>query len=184
MCQALNAAAGADKCTSQESSLALLWTLGIFTLNCGPVAMGFVLDFLGPKLTGILGAYLTSSFGVRASCSCFTAAIDPCVLLISAPQRLPHSYQAMPGCWHMVAPLRCRRAAQHDGSGAVWHILVLGSKCLHPCRHPDGSGQHHLPPGPVPHLRALSALPWPRCLHLCGGLYRLRHYHVPTHAHL
>ena len=43
-------------CTSQESSLALLWTLGIFTLNCGPVVMGVVLDFLGPKLTGILGA--------------------------------------------------------------------------------------------------------------------------------
>ena len=44
-----------ERCTSQESSLALLWTLGIFTLNCGPVLMGFVLDFLGPKLTGILG---------------------------------------------------------------------------------------------------------------------------------
>jgi hypothetical protein len=45
----------AGKCQSQEASLALLWTLGIFTLNCGPVVMGFVLDFLGPKLTGILG---------------------------------------------------------------------------------------------------------------------------------
>jgi hypothetical protein len=46
----------ADKvCKSQEKSLSLLWTLGIFTLNCGPVLMGFVLDFLGPKLTGILG---------------------------------------------------------------------------------------------------------------------------------
>ena len=44
-----------EVCKSQESSLALLWTLGIFTLNCGPVLMGFVLDFLGPKLTGILG---------------------------------------------------------------------------------------------------------------------------------
>lgn len=48
--------ARAAKCQSQEASLALLWTLGIFTLNCGPVVMGFVLDFLGPKLTGILGA--------------------------------------------------------------------------------------------------------------------------------
>lgn len=44
-----------EVCTPQESSLQLLWTLGIFTLNCGPVVMGFVLDFLGPKLTGILG---------------------------------------------------------------------------------------------------------------------------------
>jgi hypothetical protein len=45
-----------QNCTSQEKSLALLWTLGIFTLNCGPLLMGFVLDFLGPKLTGMLGA--------------------------------------------------------------------------------------------------------------------------------
>lgn len=44
-----------EQCKSQESSLALLWTLGIFTLNCGPVVMGLVLDFIGPKLTGILG---------------------------------------------------------------------------------------------------------------------------------
>lgn len=43
-------------CKSQESKLAVLWTVGIFSLNCGPVIMGFVLDFLGPKFTGILGA--------------------------------------------------------------------------------------------------------------------------------
>jgi len=42
-------------CKSQESKLAVLWTVGIFALNCGPVIMGFVLDFLGPKFTGILG---------------------------------------------------------------------------------------------------------------------------------
>ena len=50
--------AGTGICKSQESSLALLWTLGIFTLNCGPVLMGFVLDSLGPKLTGILGGWV------------------------------------------------------------------------------------------------------------------------------
>lgn len=46
-----------EPCKSQESSLALLWTLGIFMLNCGPVVMGLVLDFIGPKLTGILGGW-------------------------------------------------------------------------------------------------------------------------------
>lgn len=45
-------------CKSQESKLALLWTVGIFALNCGPVAMGFVLDYLGPKFSGILGVCL------------------------------------------------------------------------------------------------------------------------------
>lgn len=53
---ALHAETGdAPICKSQESKLALLWTVGIFALNCGPVIMGFVLDFLGPKFTGILG---------------------------------------------------------------------------------------------------------------------------------
>ena len=42
-------------CKSQESKLALIWTVGIFALNCGPVVMGFVLDYLGPKFTAILG---------------------------------------------------------------------------------------------------------------------------------
>ncbi|GAB4813661.1 hypothetical protein N2152v2_000707 [Parachlorella kessleri] len=45
-------------CKSQESKLAVIWTVGIFALNCGPVIMGFVLDFLGPKFTGILGVLL------------------------------------------------------------------------------------------------------------------------------
>ena len=42
-------------CKSQESALALLWTVGIFALNCGPVVMGLVLDYLGPKLTALIG---------------------------------------------------------------------------------------------------------------------------------
>lgn len=45
-------------CKSQESKLALLWTVGIFALNFGPVLMGFVLDYLGPKFTAILGVSL------------------------------------------------------------------------------------------------------------------------------
>ncbi|KAL4517173.1 hypothetical protein Ndes2437B_g06781 [Nannochloris sp. 'desiccata'] len=45
-------------CKSQESKLAVLWTVGIFALNCGPVLMGFVLDYLGPKFTAILGVFL------------------------------------------------------------------------------------------------------------------------------
>ena len=57
-------------CTSQDTSLSLVWTLGIFTLNCGPVAMGFVLDYLGPKLTGILGGCVCS-----CSCSCTLATL-------------------------------------------------------------------------------------------------------------
>lgn len=44
-----------EGCKSQENGLALLWTLGIFALNIGPVPMGFVLDFIGPRYTSILG---------------------------------------------------------------------------------------------------------------------------------
>lgn len=47
-----------ELCKSQESRLAVLWTVGIFALNCGPVIMGFVLDYLGPKVTGAIGALL------------------------------------------------------------------------------------------------------------------------------
>ena len=53
---------GADglssQCASQESSLALLWNIGIFALNFGPVFLGPTLDFVGPKLTAILGLSL------------------------------------------------------------------------------------------------------------------------------
>lgn len=44
-------------CKSQESKLALLWTVGIFALNFGPVLMGFVLDYLGPRFTAIVGVF-------------------------------------------------------------------------------------------------------------------------------
>ena len=47
-----------EGCKAQESGLALLWTLGIFALNIGPVPMGFVLDLAGPRYTSIAGAVL------------------------------------------------------------------------------------------------------------------------------
>ncbi len=47
-----------EGCKAQESGLALLWTLGIFALNIGPVPMGFVLDLAGPRYTSIVGAPL------------------------------------------------------------------------------------------------------------------------------
>lgn len=42
-------------CASQESKLAVLWNIGIFALNFGPVIIGPILDYVGPKLTSILG---------------------------------------------------------------------------------------------------------------------------------
>jgi MFS family permease len=47
-----------ESCKSQESALALIWTVGVFALNVGPVIMGFVLDYLGPKFTALLGILL------------------------------------------------------------------------------------------------------------------------------
>ena len=38
----------------------MLWTLGIFALNFGPVLVGPVLDGLGPKWTAVLGETLTT----------------------------------------------------------------------------------------------------------------------------
>lgn len=45
-------------CKSQESELAVLWTLGIFALNFGPVLVGPVLDGLGPMWTAVMGEAL------------------------------------------------------------------------------------------------------------------------------
>ena len=42
-------------CAWQESRLAVLWTIGVFALNFGPVIVGPILDYVGPKLTAILG---------------------------------------------------------------------------------------------------------------------------------
>lgn len=47
----------------------MFWTVGIFALNCGPVLVGFVLDYCGPKLTTILGARRLCS--IRRSPPCF-----------------------------------------------------------------------------------------------------------------
>ena len=38
----------------------MLWTIGVFALNFGPVLVGPVLDLVGPKLTSILGALWAS----------------------------------------------------------------------------------------------------------------------------
>lgn len=42
-------------CAWQESQLAVLWTIGVFALNFGPVIVGPVLDYVGPKITAMLG---------------------------------------------------------------------------------------------------------------------------------
>ena len=44
-----------DLCASQESKLAVLWNIGIFALNFGPVVIGPILDYVGPKLTALFG---------------------------------------------------------------------------------------------------------------------------------
>lgn len=33
----------------------MLWTIGVFALNFGPVIVGPVLDYVGPKITAMLG---------------------------------------------------------------------------------------------------------------------------------
>ena len=45
-------------CPSQENRLAVLWTVGVFALNAGPVLVGPLLDALGPKLTAVFGTLL------------------------------------------------------------------------------------------------------------------------------
>ncbi|PSC74625.1 Large neutral amino acids transporter small subunit 4 [Micractinium conductrix] len=116
-------------CTSQESSLALLWTLGIFTLNCGPVAMGFVLDFLGPKLTGILGVLLNMSalvlFGVSSSWG--VNAFIPAAILLGLGNITFHLAQfhisaLFPRSRGMVASVF---VAGFTGCGIVMYLLML-----------------------------------------------------------
>ena len=53
------------RCAWQESHLAVLWTIGVFALNFGPVIVGPVLDYVGPKLTAMLGKACTA---LRPSC--------------------------------------------------------------------------------------------------------------------
>lgn len=37
----------------------MLWTIGVFALNFGPVIVGPILDYVGPKLTAIFGKLST-----------------------------------------------------------------------------------------------------------------------------
>ena len=50
----------ASNCAWQESKLAVLWTIGVFALNFGPVLVGPILDYVGPQLTAILGVPMTT----------------------------------------------------------------------------------------------------------------------------
>ena len=45
------------RCAWQESHLAVLWTIGVFALNFGPVVVGPILDYVGPKLTAMFGRH-------------------------------------------------------------------------------------------------------------------------------
>jgi hypothetical protein len=56
-------------CAWQESKLSVLWTIGVFALNFGPVIVGPVLDYVGPKLTAILGEHDSKSWSSRNSSS-------------------------------------------------------------------------------------------------------------------
>ncbi|EFN50524.1 hypothetical protein CHLNCDRAFT_139004 [Chlorella variabilis] len=118
-----------EVCTPQESSLQLLWTLGIFTLNCGPVVMGFVLDFLGPKLTGILGVVLNMAalvlFGVSSSGG--VNAFIPAAILLGLGNITFHLAQ-----FHISALFPRSRGlvasvfvAGFTGCGIVMYLLML-----------------------------------------------------------
>ncbi|KAL4854004.1 Large neutral amino acids transporter small subunit 3 [Chlorella vulgaris] len=116
-------------CESQESSLALLWTLGIFTLNCGPVLMGFILDYIGPKLTGILGVVLNMAglvlFGVSSS-SGVNAFIPAAILLglgnITFHLAQFHISALFPRSRGLVASIF---VAGFTGCGIIMYLLTL-----------------------------------------------------------
>lgn len=71
------------RCAWQESHLAVLWTIGVFALNFGPVVVGPVLDYVGPKLTAILGGFAWHRLAPRAfyhqhsPSKCFLAMTEP-----------------------------------------------------------------------------------------------------------
>lgn len=49
---------GTITCKAQEEALAVLWTIGVFALNFGPVLVGPILDGIGPRYTSVLGNLL------------------------------------------------------------------------------------------------------------------------------
>lgn len=118
-----------EPCKSQERSLALLWTLGIFTLNCGPVVMGLVLDFIGPKLTGILGVFLNMValvlFGASSSAG-FNAFIPAAILLglgnITFHLAQFHISALFPRSRGLVASVF---VAGYTGCGIIMYLLML-----------------------------------------------------------
>ena len=72
----------AKKCAKQDSSLAVLWTMGVFALNIGPVIVGPVLDLVGPKLTVILGELVF----YLSALPCWSCLEDPSAVVQRAEQ--------------------------------------------------------------------------------------------------
>lgn len=116
-------------CKPQESSLAVLWTVGIFALNFGPVLMGFVLDYLGPKFTAILGVFLNILglvlFGVSSTWG--TNAFIPAAIILGLGNITFHLAQ-----FHISALFPRKRGlvssvfvAGFTGSAIIMYILQL-----------------------------------------------------------
>ncbi len=53
----------------------MLWTIGVFALNFGPVVVGPILDYVGPKLTAMFGKY--RNMPMLLSLYCTTVACKP-----------------------------------------------------------------------------------------------------------
>ena len=118
-----------ELCKSQESALALLWTVGIFALNCGPVLMGFVLDYLGPKFTSIVGIFL-NMLGLilfAVSNTDGTNAFVPAAIILGLGNITFHLAQ-----FHISALFPRQRGlvssifvAGFTGSGIIMYLLLL-----------------------------------------------------------
>ena len=132
-----------DLCPTQESKLAVLWTVGIFALNFGPVFVGPILDWVGPKLTTTLGKLCPSGRG----CICSPSLSGISMVYIVKPEYLASSAAVhdVNTCataqLSVIATLSKGRALQtslscyHNASSAshaavLWHTYSVASNNL------------------------------------------------------
>ena len=111
----------------------MLWTIGVFALNFGPVIVGPILDYVGPKLTAILGApflrlrpsrwpHCSTSSGVLALSTAMAGMPEPAPLLHARGMVLSQG-ACISGC----APFAARGLLHWEDPEETWPACRAGT---------------------------------------------------------
>ena len=189
------------QCATQESKLAVLWNIGIFALNFGPVVFGPFLDLFGPKLVAMFGAHrcctgpqiaindwasVHANPTLDSSCSLLWPPAGQQLQCCKGHAKCITSSLLESGAVEVESEVSCahRHAAQHSGHFADRLLQHGWSECAAARRHYIRRWRHLLPPRPAAHHKSFPPQSRPHLLRVPLRLHWLRHHLLLPGPHL